>query len=99
MTSSDAGAVCFGFVIGWITYRTLVRRSGSVQISDIATVIGAVGGGAVVSLFNDKRLFGLYSIGLAAGFFAYLSIFFLVNGRRAGAGVMGDGDSPIKIDD
>ena len=27
MSTGEAGAVCFGVVIGWITYRTL-RRSG-----------------------------------------------------------------------
>lgn len=99
MTVAGGGAVCFGFVVGWITYRTLVRRTGTVALSDIATVIGAIGGGAVVGLFNDKRLFGLYSIGLAAGFFAYLLIFFVLNGQKKTAAVMGDGDKPVKIDD
>ena len=99
MTLAQAGAICFGVVVGWITYRTLVRRTGAVALSDIATVIGAIGGGAVVSLFNNEQLFGLYSIGLAGGFFAYLLIFFALNGRRKTADVMGDGDKPVKIDD
>ena len=38
------GALCFGLVIGWVTYRTLRRKEGSNALSDIATVIGAVGG-------------------------------------------------------
>jgi len=68
------GALCFGLVIGWITYRTLRRRADSVALSDIATVIGAVGGAAVTGLFKDEVLFGAYCIGLAIGFFLYLII-------------------------
>lgn len=64
------GAFCFGYVIGWVTYRTL-RRKEAVAISDIASVIGAVGGAAVTALFA-KDLFALYSIGLAVGFFMYM---------------------------
>jgi hypothetical protein len=66
------GAVLFGVVIGWITYRTLRRTNETVALSNIATVIGAVGGGAVTGLFKDAELFAWYSIGLAIGFFLYL---------------------------
>ncbi len=72
MSSGEVGAVCFGVVIGWIAYRTLRRTSDEVKLSDIATVIGAVGGAAVTALFNSQNLFGCYAIGLAGGFFAYL---------------------------
>src|SRR5437879_1619667 len=66
------GAFCFGLVIGWVTYRTL-RRSKVGGLGDVATVIGAVGGAAVTGLFPEKTpLFGLYCVGLAVGFFAYL---------------------------
>jgi uncharacterized membrane protein YeaQ/YmgE (transglycosylase-associated protein family) len=68
------GALCFGLVIGWITYRTLRRRAEAVALSDIATVIGAVGGAAVTGLFKSETLFGAYCIGLAIGFFLYLII-------------------------
>ncbi|HEX2088257.1 MAG TPA: hypothetical protein VHF89_21395 [Solirubrobacteraceae bacterium] len=68
----DVGAVCFGVVIGWIVYRTLRRRTDATNLSDLATVIGAVGGAAVTTVYDTDRLFGLYSIGLAAGFFGYL---------------------------
>jgi uncharacterized membrane protein YeaQ/YmgE (transglycosylase-associated protein family) len=95
--ASDIGAVLFGVVVGWITYRTLVRRTDPVSLSDIATVIGAVGGGAVVSLFDNEHLFGLYSIGLAAGFFGYLLVFFVLNGRKRTGDVMGEGERPVKI--
>jgi uncharacterized membrane protein YeaQ/YmgE (transglycosylase-associated protein family) len=65
------GALCFGLVIGWVTYRTLRRTGETVAVSNIATVIGAVGGAAVTALFT-KELFAWYCIGLAIGFFMYL---------------------------
>ncbi|HEX2091044.1 MAG TPA: hypothetical protein VHG28_01530 [Longimicrobiaceae bacterium] len=68
----EIGAFCFGFVIGWVTYRTLRRTGETVALSNIATVIGAVGGGAVTGLFATPVLFAWYSIGLAVGFFLYL---------------------------
>jgi hypothetical protein len=66
------GALCFGFVVGWVTYRTLRRTGETVALSNIATVIGAVGGGAVTGLFDSAELFAWYSVGLFLGFFAYL---------------------------
>jgi len=74
MTLPFVGAVCFGFVIGWVTYRTLRRKSGAAALSDIATVIGAVGGAAVTTLFPGEYLFAGYSIGLAIGFIGYLIV-------------------------
>jgi len=71
-TLTVTGASLFGVVIGWVTYRTL-RRSSVSGLSDIATVIGAVGGAAVTKLFpTETGVFGAYCIGLAVGFFAYL---------------------------
>jgi len=72
MTFVQIGALCFGLVIGWITYRTLRRSKESVALSDIAAVIGAVGGAAITGLFESESSFAAYSIGLAAGFFLYL---------------------------
>ena len=86
MVVSDIGAVCFGLVIGWITYRTLRRREGPVALSDIATVLGAVGGGAVAAIFDTPEIFGYYAIGLAAGFFGYL----IIGSLFADHGWMGD---------
>jgi hypothetical protein len=85
-----AGAVCFGVVIGWITYRTVRRKEGPVGVSDIAGVIAAVGGAAVTTLFDDANVFGAYCIGLAAGFFGYLVISFLVSGKETTSAWMGD---------
>ncbi len=56
MIAAGIGALCFGLVVGWVTYRTLAQRADGVSLSDIATVIGAVGGAAVVTIFNDKGL-------------------------------------------
>jgi hypothetical protein len=67
-----AGAVCFGMVIGFVTYRTLRRTHEPVSLSNLATVIGAVGGAAVTALFQSSQMFGAYCVGLAVGFFFYL---------------------------
>ena len=34
----NIGAIAFGLVIGWVTYRTLRRNTEAVSLSDIATV-------------------------------------------------------------
>lgn len=69
----SVGAVCFGIVIGYVTYRTLVRTETS-QISDVGAVVAAVGGGAVTGLFDPSvgDGFGYYSIGLLAGLVLFL---------------------------
>ena len=67
------GSLIFGIVIGWVTYRTL-RWTKPSGLTDIATVIGAVGGAAVTALFpKETGAFGAYCIGLGIGFFAYLA--------------------------
>lgn len=66
------GAVCFGIVVGFITYRTLIFKEGA-SIGDISAVIGAVGGG-VVTVWSDQggsNSFAWYSIGLLIGFGLY----------------------------
>lgn len=70
------GAFAFGVVLGWFTYFTNRYRKGEVQFSDLATLIGVIGGGAVTALFGDAKttLFGAYGIGLAVGFFAYFLV-------------------------
>jgi hypothetical protein len=74
------GALAFGVVIGWYLYFINRYRKADVQIGDITTVIGAIGGAAVLALFSkDSDLFGAYGVGLAIGFFGYfLSLIFLV---------------------
>jgi hypothetical protein len=66
------GAGCFGAVIGWFTYFVNRYRGGDVELKDISTLIGALGGGVILTLFPEKTdLFGAYGIGLAVGFFGY----------------------------
>lgn len=66
------GAAGFGFVIGWFVYYINRYRKGDVQFSDLTTLIGILGGGAILALFEAQTdLFGAYGIGLFAGFFSY----------------------------
>ena len=84
------GMVCFGVLIGYITYRTLARATDHASISDLAAVIGAVGGGGVTAIVRPGTdLFGWYAIGLLAGFVAYAILFRKLNGKEAFAAVMG----------
>jgi len=83
----EIGAVCFGAVIGWFTYYTM-RYSTTHALSDVATIIGALGGAAVLAIFpKQSGLFGFYAIGLAMGFFVYVAI--LVIGTLATSGFKG----------
>lgn len=73
------GAGAFGFLIGWYIYYINRYRKDDVQLSDIVTLIGIIGGGAVLALFPAKStLFGAYGIGLCAGFFFYLIVLSLM---------------------
>ena len=82
MFISGLGALLFGLVIGWISYRTLRLTAGTSVLSDIATIVGAVGGAAVTALLRSDVLFGLYCLGLALGFIAYLGYGIYVNGMQ-----------------
>ncbi len=74
MDIQSEGALAFGAVIGWVTYYTM-RYKKEHAITDIATVVGALGGAAVLALFPAKStLFGWYAVGLAIGFFVYVLI-------------------------
>jgi ammonia channel protein AmtB len=90
MTFELWGAVAFGVVVGWICYRTLRRSTDAAKLSDLATVVGVIGGGVVTALFKSGDLFASYSIGLAAGFFLYLLASFVVDGRKETGGWMFD---------
>lgn len=74
------GAACFGLLIGWYVYYINRYRKGDVQVSDLVTIMGVIGGSAVMALFPaGSDLFGAYGIGLAIGFFGYfLSLIILV---------------------
>lgn len=69
------GAAGFGAIIGWYVYFINRYRQGEVQFSDLATVIGIIGGGAILALFPaGSVLFGAYGLGLFAGFFGYFLV-------------------------
>lgn len=66
------GAGGFGAIIGWYVYFINRYRRGDVQLSDLVTLVGVLGGGAVMAIFPQRTdLFGAYGIGLFVGFFAY----------------------------
>ncbi len=74
------GAGAFGFLIGWYVYYINRYRKADVQLSDLVTLLGVIGGGAVTTLFKaESPLFGAYGIGLGLGFFTYfIVLIFLV---------------------
>jgi uncharacterized membrane protein YeaQ/YmgE (transglycosylase-associated protein family) len=77
-TLQICGAIGFGAIIGWYVYYINRNRTDKVQMNDILTLVGAIGGAAVLSIFPAKsELFGAYGIGLFAGFFAYFSFLLL----------------------
>lgn len=87
----EIGALCFGIVVGYLTYRTVVRIGEKVAISDLAAVLGVVGGAAVIQLFQPgTRQFGWYAIGLLGGMAVFFLLYGLMNGwRRARNGTDG----------
>lgn len=78
------GAGGFGLIIGWYVYYINRYRRGDVQLGDLVTVIGVIGGAGVLALFKpESDLFGAYGIGLAVGFFGYfLALLVLVRISR-----------------
>jgi hypothetical protein len=79
------GAGAFGAVVGWYVYYINRWRKDDVQLSDIVTLVGAIGGAAVLALFPAKSdLFGAYGIGLAAGFFLYFFILIILVNKADG---------------
>lgn len=66
------GAGGFGALIGWYVYYINRYRKAEVELNDLVTLIGILGGGAVLALFPARTdLFGAYGIGLFVGFFSY----------------------------
>ena len=69
------GAGAFGVIVGWILYSISRYRTGSLGLGDLATVIGAIGGAAILDLFPaGTDLFAAYGIGLVVGFFGYFLV-------------------------
>ena len=79
------GAGAFGAVVGWYVYYINRYRKDDVQLSDIVTLVGAIGGAAVLALFPERSdLFGAYGIGLAAGFFMYFFVLIVLVNKAPG---------------
>jgi len=76
------GALLFGLLLGWITYRTLRLKAGTGVLSDIVAIAGALIGAGIIALFRSDALFGLYALGLALGFFAYVALDLLSYGKQ-----------------
>ncbi len=73
------GAGSFGAIIGWYVYYINRYRKSDVQIGDLVTVIGVIGGSAVLALFpTGTELFGAYGLGLAIGFFGYFFVLIIL---------------------
>jgi hypothetical protein len=90
------GAGGFGCILGWYVYYINRHRKEDVRLNDLVTVVGIIGGSAVLALFPARTdLFGAYGIGLFIGFFSYFLILvvlvsisrnfgvdFFIDGRR-----------------
>jgi len=48
------GAGGFGALVGWYVYYINRYRRSDVQVGDVTTIIGAVGGAAVTGLFGTR---------------------------------------------
>lgn len=73
------GAGGFGAIVGWYVYYINRYRKGDVQFSDLVTVIGIIGGTAILQLFPEATdLFGAYGVGLFVGFFGYFCALLLM---------------------
>ncbi len=89
MNFTTIGALCFGLVVGWVTYRTLRRKGEATALADISAVIAAVGGAAVTALFKVGDIFGAYCVGLAVGFFGYFIVNLILYGKEGVADWLG----------
>jgi hypothetical protein len=69
------GAAGFGALIGWYVYYINRYRKSEVSLNDIVTLVGVLGGGAILAIFPARTdLFGAYGIGLFGGFFSYFIV-------------------------
>ena len=88
----SAGAVCFGLVVGYLTYRTLARSGPTASVSDLAAVIAVIGGGTVTTLYDPAKsdTFGWYAIGLLAGLAIYAAATLILRGKKGFIQIMGE---------
>jgi hypothetical protein len=73
------GAGGFGALIGWYLYYINRYRKADVQLTDLVTVVGILGGGGILALFPARTdLFGAYGVGLACGYFIYFFVLIIL---------------------
>jgi hypothetical protein len=73
------GAGGFGLVMGWYVYYINRYRKTTVQLSDLVTLISALGGAGILALFPARTdLFGAYGIGICLGFFSYFAVLLML---------------------
>src|SRR5258708_7693646 len=58
------GALFFGLIVGWITYRILRRKAGAPWLADLIALGRVIGDAAVLAFFRSDVAFGWYAIGL-----------------------------------
>jgi hypothetical protein len=89
MNVNEIGAVCFGVVVGYLTYRTLVRTGTKSSLDDLPAVLAVIGGGVITGLFPARsELFGWYAIGLLAGMVLFFLVYLVLNGAKKTGEVM-----------
>lgn len=78
------GAGGFGLLLGWYVYYVNRHRREEVKLGDLVTLVGVIGGGAVLTLFPEQTdLFGAYGVGLFLGFFGYFAFLLLLVSRSS----------------
>ncbi|HZT99096.1 MAG TPA: hypothetical protein VFA10_05520 [Ktedonobacteraceae bacterium] len=82
MFIAGLGAICFGLTVGWMAYQVLRNRSGASWLSDLIALLGVIAGAGVLAIFRNEAIFGWYAIGLIIGFFAYLAVGVIQQGRQ-----------------
>ena len=95
------GAGFFGAVVGWFVYFVNRHRTEDVKLTDVAALLGAIAGAAVLALFPaGTDLFAAYGIGLAAGFFGYflLLVVLVWRSKKLGVDWLLDGRAPALED-
>lgn len=82
------GAGCFGILVGWYVYYVNRYRKDEIQLKDLGSFIGVIGGATVLTLFHSSTdLFGAYGIGLFIGFFGYFCILMIFVSKSKEFGV------------
>jgi hypothetical protein len=78
LVALEIGAFSFGAVLGWNAYF-INRYRKDVVIGDLAAVVSAIGGSAILVLFDAKTvLFAYYAMGLGFGFFLYFIVLIIL---------------------